>query len=286
MAASNSSSRPEHGRPSDIWASLLQGNARWVGEVSTAADARGGPRRTALVDGQEPRAVILGCSDSRVPAEILFDQGIGDLFVVRTAGHVVDDAVLGSVQYAVDALHVNLVVVLGHDRCGAVDAAAQVLGGAARPDGAIGDVVDKVLPCLHRAQRAGVAGLEDLVRYHAVATAEQLQGSASPLLAAIDGGRCSVVAAVYSLDTGIVTTQVQSSLQLDRSASAARALALAEEQVPQQVQQRAHEQVRERAQVPARLQVPAQVRREATVDALTPDDGAYVARHGSPRKIW
>ena len=105
--------------PYDAWQRLLEGNERFVSGDSMHPN-QNASRRSELVNAQSPFAVIFGCADSRLAAEIIFDVGLGDVFVVRTAGHVIDDAVLGSLEYAVSALHVPLIVVLGHDNCGAV----------------------------------------------------------------------------------------------------------------------------------------------------------------------
>src|SRR5258705_597906 len=122
---------------------LLAGNRRFVlgqrEHPNQDAD-----RRTAVVPGQRPFAVLFGCSDSRLAAEIIFDQGLGDLFVVRTAGHVVGPEVLGSIEYAVAALDVSLIAVLGHDSCGAIGAALETLRSGINPAGFLPDVVERV----------------------------------------------------------------------------------------------------------------------------------------------
>jgi carbonic anhydrase len=123
---------------------LLEGNARFV------AGRRHHPhqdadRRTEIAPAQRPFAALFGCSDSRMAAEIIFDRGLGDLFVVRTAGHVVGPEVLGSIEYAVEALDVPLIVVLGHDSCGAVGAALEAMTSGSFPRGAIRDVVERVM---------------------------------------------------------------------------------------------------------------------------------------------
>lgn len=111
-------------------------NERFVNDASIHP-SQGIADRAKLVDGQHPTAVLFGCGDSRVAAEIIFDQGLGDMFVVRTAGHVLDDSVLGSIEYAVHVLNVPLIVVLGHDGCGAVKATLDALDKGAVPDGFI-----------------------------------------------------------------------------------------------------------------------------------------------------
>src|SRR6476646_8708606 len=108
--------------PISAWKSLREGNERFVNDASIHP-SQGIADRAKLVDGQHPTAVLFGCGDSRVAAEIIFDQGLGDMFVVRTAGHVLDDSVLGSIEFGVGVLDCPLIVVLGHDSCGAVSAA-------------------------------------------------------------------------------------------------------------------------------------------------------------------
>lgn len=138
----------EKSRPSaeQAWAALQEGNLRWQ------RDERDDPRRsaevrTSVVSGQEPMATILCCSDSRVPAELVFDLGLGDLFVVRTAGQVVDDAVRGTLAFGAGALGIPLLVVLGHSQCGAVKAAVSVAGGAPAPAPAtLGALVGDIVP--------------------------------------------------------------------------------------------------------------------------------------------
>lgn len=160
-------------------------------------------RRQEMLPQQRPVAAILGCSDSRVPPEILFDQGIGDLFVIRTAGHVVDDAVLGSVEYAVDHLGVPLVVVLGHTRCGAVTAAVQSAQAQEKPHGSIGSLVEAILPAVQ--QTADLPGdpVANAIDAHIRRTAEAL--AAVPALAErVRAGTLRIVGARYDLESGEV----------------------------------------------------------------------------------
>src|SRR5690349_1835667 len=135
--------------PAEALAELVSGNRRFVSgrpehghDVSAAAAASG---------GQQPHAVVLGCIDSRVPLEAIFDQTFGSICVVRSGGHVVDRAVLGSVGFAVAKLGVPLIMVLGHVRCGAVDAAVAALRAGDRPDGDLGYLVDEIAPSVHAA---------------------------------------------------------------------------------------------------------------------------------------
>src|SRR5665648_172022 len=138
---------PHTRTPAEAWAELLAGNERFVrGEM--AHPSQDVDHRAALSGAQNPFAVVFGCSDSRVAAEIVFDRGLGDLFVVRTAGHVVDTTVVGSIEYGVQLLGAPLVIVLGHDSCGAVAAAAEALATGRMPGGFVRAIVDRVIPSI------------------------------------------------------------------------------------------------------------------------------------------
>src|SRR5438093_4353999 len=128
---------------------LLDGNARYVANKAERPDQTV-ERRLALAQAQHPFAAILGCADSRVPAEIVFDQGLGDLFVVRVAGPVLDEAVLGSLEFAVAELGLGLILVLGHERCGAVAATIAALERGADAPGRIADLVAAITPAVKR----------------------------------------------------------------------------------------------------------------------------------------
>lgn len=195
---------PTRDRRTAAWLRLQEGNQRWVNGDSDASLARGVQRRVDLVSGQNPFAMILSCADSRVPAELVFDQGLGDLFVVRTAGHALDDTVLGSLEYAVSVLGVDLVVVMGHQGCGAVAAAAQAVTGGAVPGGHIRGLVERLSLNITAAQHAGFSEGHDLARWHAAATLEQLQQRSTILSEAIFHTRVAVLAATYELATGLV----------------------------------------------------------------------------------
>jgi len=179
---------------------LLSGNRRYAGGHAERPHQTG-ERRSEVTAGQQPFAAVLGCSDSRVPPEVILDQGIGDLFVVRTAGHVVDDAALGSLEYAVEHLGVELILVLAHTDCGAV--AATVRGGSV--DGHVSRVVDAILPAVDRAR--GQDG--DLRHAAVICNAEmvaQILSDSEPVLARhVAEGRLAVVPALYDLATGRVS---------------------------------------------------------------------------------
>jgi carbonic anhydrase len=180
---------------------LMQGNARFVsGHMTYAAYAHVAETRGAVAKGQRPFAVIIGCSDSRVGPEIVFDQGLGDIFVVRTAGEVVDTVALGSIEYAVEHLGSPLIVVLGHERCGAVSAA---VAGAKEP-GHIAAVLEAIEPAVEQTKGKPGDPVENAVRAQAIDVAKQLQ-DAEPILAErVQSGKLKIVAARYDLDTGKV----------------------------------------------------------------------------------
>ncbi|MFI5957490.1 carbonic anhydrase [Cryptosporangium sp. NPDC051539] len=196
--------RSEISRAGLLWAMLRDGNVRWTEGRSTADSHRGAARRSETRAAQAPFAVVLGCSDSRVPAEILFDQGLGDLFVIRTAGHVVDAAALGSIEYAVEFLGTELIVVLGHDECGAVATATDFLDGGHIPPGHIRDVAEWIAPHIVRARVAGASTNADVCSQHSHYTAELL-AARSPVVNAMVRRGGSVVAALYSLSSGKVS---------------------------------------------------------------------------------
>ncbi|GAA1623521.1 carbonic anhydrase [Actinoplanes couchii] len=186
------------------WAALREGNARFMAGL-TSADLRRGPhRRAELTGSQAPSAIVFGCADSRVPVEILFDQGLGDLFVVRTAGHVFDASVLGSIEYAVEVLGVPLIVVLGHESCGAVAAATAMVDEGKVPPGSIREVCEHIAPDVVRARIAGAETLTETVEQHASYTAELLRDRSPLIDRAITAGRVSVVPSFYSLGSGEV----------------------------------------------------------------------------------
>src|SRR6266516_6255968 len=174
-------------------------NAGMVFLGVTAAEAA--KRRAELTKSQHPFAIIVGCSDSRVPPEIVFDQGLGDLFVLRVAGNVIDDHSLGSIEYAVDHLSVQLIVVLGHQRCGAVKAAKETIAAKGEAPAHIQSLVTAIQPAVE----ATVQGdLEATVRENVKNVVRALRSSAPVLKAKVDSGELKVVGAYYSLDTGSV----------------------------------------------------------------------------------
>lgn len=178
---------------------LIDGNKRFAAMKQTHPN-QGQGRRDEVKGGQKPFAIIVGCSDSRIPPEILFDQGIGDLFVIRLAGNIVDDTALGSIEYAADHLGTRLVVVLGHSKCGAVTATAQ--GGEAH--GHIASIVQLIIPAVERAKGKPGDLVDNAIKENAVLAAAAISSSKPILAKMVEDGKIAVVPAYYSIDTGAV----------------------------------------------------------------------------------
>ena len=193
-------------RPADPAAALkllLAGNERFIrGErLHPHQDA---DRRAALAPAQRPFAVLFGCSDSRLAAEIILDQGLGDLFVVRTAGHVVGPEVLGSIEYAVEMLDTPLVAVLGHDSCGAIGAALDAVGSGTLPGGYMRDVVARVLPGLVQVREEALADPDVALRAHIRHTVDLLAQRSTVIADRLADGRLGVAGLAYRLVEGSV----------------------------------------------------------------------------------
>lgn len=192
--------------PAHAWRRLVEGNERFV-EVRQQYPHQDVPWRETLVDGQEPFACVLGCADSRVPPELIFDQGLGDLFTVRTAGEVLDESIIGSIEYAVAHLHVPLVVVLGHESCGAVTAAVDLVRSGHGGTGSISTLV--------RGIEASVlstppdddpdAFLAACIVRQVRRVVTQLRERSTLIREAVDSRRLGLVPAVYDLDEYRVT---------------------------------------------------------------------------------
>ena len=194
------------------WSRLLAGNRRF---------AQGQPEhpwqdpatRESLIDAQHPDAAVLSCGDSRVPPEIIFDQGLGDMFVVRTAGEVLDSAVVSSLEFAVDTLHTSLVVVLGHEHCGAIQSAVAALSALdeERLDELDRLVTDSPSPIIRsvggsvlESRRAGLDDTDDFERVHIARTIERLVTESESISAALGEGRLRIVGARYRVSDGVV----------------------------------------------------------------------------------
>ncbi len=186
---------------------LEEGNRRFVQDLRSLSSLTSAAQRAALAAGQSPFAVILSCADSRVPSEMVFDQGIGDLFVVRVAGNVVAPSLVGSVEYAVDTFGTELVVVMGHTGCGAVKATLDYLERPAVGSKNVHDIVDRIRPAVQPLLSSGLdkAGLMSAAtRANVRASAAHLRSGSSLLEERIRAGKLLVVGAEYSLETGVV----------------------------------------------------------------------------------
>ncbi|QNG17386.1 carbonic anhydrase [Rhodococcus triatomae] len=192
--------------PVSAWKALRQGNERFVTDASVHP-SQGIADRAKLVDAQHPTAVLFGCGDSRVAAEIIFDQGLGDMFVVRTAGHVVDSSVLGSIEYAVHVLNVPLIVVLGHDGCGAVKATLDALDHGQVPGGFIRDVVERVTPSILMGRNEGLTTVDELEARHVAETGSLLMQRSRIIAERVEKGACAIVGVTYKLSDGQVKLQ-------------------------------------------------------------------------------
>jgi carbonic anhydrase len=185
-----------------VWQRLMEGNMRFVQGLFQGRNLL--DLRRTLAQGQAPEAAILSCSDSRVPAEIIFDQSLGDLFVVRTAGLVLDPTSIGSLEYAVAHLHVPLLVIKGHEGCGAVTAAVEH---PEATEGHIGSIITQISPAVHQARQNGHNAM-DLVEAATDIHLKYLEETlfqVSPIIQeAIDAGRLEVVVAKYFLHAGQV----------------------------------------------------------------------------------
>lgn len=202
--------------PAQVWREMARGNERFMaGEPQhPRQDVE---RRTELAQFQAPHAALFGCSDSRLAAEIIFDKGLGDLFVVRNAGQVISDSVVGSLEYAVAVLDVPLIVVLGHDACGAVRAAIDSTDPDADPlPPHIWRLISPIVPAVRRVQRASaVDGVfpasidaEEVGREHLRDTVAELLHSSELISAAVAEGRLAIVGANYRLSEGAAVPDV------------------------------------------------------------------------------
>ena len=189
--------------PVTAWKALKEGNERFVaGEPAHPSQSI--EHRATLAHAQKPTAVLFGCADSRVAAEIIFDQGLGDMFVVRTAGHVIDPAVLGSIEYAVTVLNVPLIVVLGHDSCGAVQATLAALDDGVMPGGYVRDIVERITPSVLQGRHAGLTRVDEFETRHVNDTVTQLRVRSSSIASGLAAGTLAIVGLTYHLSDGRV----------------------------------------------------------------------------------
>lgn len=192
--------------PDEALERLRQGNEAFASDHPLPVSL-GGARRHALAAGQAPFAVLVSCSDSRVPPEIVFGRGLGELFTIRVAGNTIDTTALGSIEYAVEHLGVPLVVVMGHERCGAVSAAAEVVQRNTHFPGAVGAMLQPIIPAVLAARAAHPEGdlVDQSVRENVRQVVQHLRETASPaLLERQANGDLRIVGARYDLDDGVV----------------------------------------------------------------------------------
>jgi carbonic anhydrase len=189
-------------------ARLVAGNDRFAQDLRSIESLSSHHRRSALVDGQAPFAIILSCSDSRVPSELVFDCGLGDLFVVRVAGNIAAPSLVGSVEFAAQTFGTELVVVMGHTRCGAVSATVEALTkGTSAPSENVRDIVERIAPSVRPVVERGGPAPEVLAaatRANVRAAANHLRHGSSIIERLTAQGKLAVVGAEYSLETGRV----------------------------------------------------------------------------------
>ena len=189
--------------PQAVLQQLLDGNDRFVqGKALRPHQDR--DRLSSLTQGQAPKAVVLACSDSRVPVELLFDQGFGDVFVIRTAGEIVDMSVLASLEFAVEGLGVSLVVVLGHESCGAVKAASEAMTRGVVPESFQRVLVEKVAPSVMVARSEGHTTTDDYEKQHVRSIVDHVVGRSPEITAKLHDGTVGVVGLRYLLENGQV----------------------------------------------------------------------------------
>ncbi len=189
---------------------LQDGNARFVANLRRTEALSSPLRRAEVADNHRPFAVVLGCSDARVPAEIVFDQGLGDLFVIRVAGNIVAPSQVGSVEFAVERFGVQMVVVLGHSRCGAIEATLEALSRPGQPQSpGLRSIVDRVRPSIEGLLHPGLAEdrarlVDEAVRANIRASVNQLRHGSEILERLVLAGKVEITGAQYGLDSGEV----------------------------------------------------------------------------------
>jgi carbonic anhydrase len=181
---------------------LMEGNARYVDGVSRRHDFK--HEREALAGGQNPFAAVLSCADSRIAPEYAFDTGRGDLFVCRVAGNFAGTETIASMEYAVAVLNTPLILVIGHDACGAVDATLKALKDNTSPPGHIPSLVDAIAPAAKAAMQQGGEVLDKAIRQNVVDTVAKLKSAAPVLSAAVEQGKLKIAGGIYRLNTGAV----------------------------------------------------------------------------------
>lgn len=190
--------------PAAAWQTIKEGNERFVRDESIHP-SQGIADRAKLIDGQTPHAVLFGCGDSRVAAEVIFDQGLGDMFVVRTAGHVIDSSVLGSIEFAVEILDVPLIVVLGHDSCGAISATLRALDELELPPGYVRSIVERVMPSVIAGRGEGLTRVDEFEMRHVTETGKLLVERSRIIADRVAEGKLAVIGLNYHLNDGAAT---------------------------------------------------------------------------------
>jgi len=195
--------RPEN--PAQAWQAMLQGNSRFV-TGDPAHPRQDADHRASVVGDQKPFAALFGCADSRLSAEIIFDVGLGDLFVVRNAGQVIAETIIGSLEYAVEVLQVPLILVLGHDKCGAIRATIDSTQGNLKAEGSfIHNLVSRITETVEQAQAHGINDIDEITVLHVQDTINELVGRSDLIRKRIESGKLAVVGAKYALDQGMVS---------------------------------------------------------------------------------
>jgi carbonic anhydrase len=193
---------PRPQTPKEAWAELKAGNKRFVTD-SREHPNQDADRRSAIALQQTPFAALFGCADSRLSAEIIFDVGLGDLFVVRNAGQVLAETILGSLEYSVEVLGIPLILVLGHDECGAIRATINATEGNLQSEGEfIHNLVSRIQPTVEAANLAGKFEIDEITELHIQDTINELLTRSTLIANAVKAGKLGVVGANYRLDLG------------------------------------------------------------------------------------
>lgn len=196
----NNSTRPQ--TPTEAWQAMLAGNHRFVSDSPLHLRQDFGLRKE-LAKEQKPFAALFGCSDSRLSAEIIFDVSLGDLFVVRNAGQVIAETILGSLEYSVEVLGVPLILVLGHDECGAIRATMDSVEGKSVPEGEfIHNLVQRISPTVEAANANGMHQINEITDLHVRDTINELIARSTLIASRIESGKLAVVGANYKLTLG------------------------------------------------------------------------------------
>lgn len=194
--------------PAQAYKKFFEGNERFI-QGNLSHPRQNVEHRAEIAQGQTPFAALFGCSDSRLSAEIIFDVGLGDLFVVRNAGQVIAETILGSLEYSVEVLQVPLIVVLGHDSCGAIQATIASSEGTLVTKGEfIQNLVLRIEPTVQAAKQAGTDSIDEITALHIKATVQELISRSTLIDSAVRSGKLAVVGATYQLSLGKVTPLV------------------------------------------------------------------------------